>query len=312
VIGRTDAVVRPGSEFRRQQRLQKQAVERGEIAVDYEQEEAGPVVEVIHGPVAEGEDVIGVFELARRHPLSSEFQAELDRLLDALDRSDVDRHELLRELVRADEYERERTAADIHGSTLQMLGLISLKLHVLRGELPEGTAVEEITALDDAVATATTSLRQVIGQLRPLALEEGLQAALGACVHELSDRIAIPVLLDYRVQDEPDPDVRVIVFRVVQEALHNVASHADARQVLLTVSNEADGVRVAVADDGAGFEVPPSEGWVEHRGLSAMRQRVEAAGGDLDVASSAGVGTTVRFWMPLALRRAPAEPEVSR
>jgi signal transduction histidine kinase len=95
-------------------------------------------------------------------------------------------------------------------------------------------------------------------------------------------------------------EVEVHLYRIVSEALHNVIKHAGAQNAIVTVTTQADLLRVTVADDGAGFD--PDTGHAGHLGLSTMAERAEAIGADLSVTSASGRGTTIMVSLPQARR----------
>ena len=103
-----------------------------------------------------------------------------------------------------------------------------------------------------------------------------------------------------RLDDEPAPEARAILYRVALEALTNVRKHADARRVEVLLERRGAGVVLRVRDDGSGFELPEPGAPAEpgHIGLVSMRERAEAAGGRFEMSSTPGSGTTVEFWMP--------------
>jgi signal transduction histidine kinase len=107
---------------------------------------------------------------------------------------------------------------------------------------------------------------------------------------------------------EPDPATRGLLYRVTHEALANVRKHSGASTVAVTLARVDDGYRATIADDGQGFEVERATSLNGHLGLTAMRERVEAAGGRLRVESVLGVGTTVDCWVP---QRAPTPTSAS-
>jgi signal transduction histidine kinase len=110
--------------------------------------------------------------------------------------------------------------------------------------------------------------------------------------------------LDWRVDDrlesEPSPELRAILYRVALEALTNVRKHADASLVEVVLERRGVGISVRVSDNGHGFELPHPDAPAEpgHIGLVSMRERAEAARGRFALASTPGAGTVVDFWMP--------------
>jgi signal transduction histidine kinase len=154
--------------------------------------------------------------------------------------------------------------------------------------------------VDDALA----ELRALIFELRPPALEsDGLAAAVRkhADVIGRAHGLAAAVRADTEDAAEdgrPAPGVESALFRVVQEALHNVVRHAGATSASVTIESDADAVSVVVEDDGIGFD-PGSRAIASRRlGLVSMRERVAALGGEVDIVSSPGEGTTVRARVP--------------
>jgi signal transduction histidine kinase len=106
--------------------------------------------------------------------------------------------------------------------------------------------------------------------------------------------------VDNRLESEPGPESRAVLYRVALEALTNVRKHAHASSVDVLLERRGVGVAVRVRDDGEGFEVPSPEAarGGGHIGLLSMRERAEAAGGRFSLTTAPGEGTTVDFWMP--------------
>jgi signal transduction histidine kinase len=206
----------------------------------------------------------------------------------------------LRRTLEASEAERRRWARELHDETLQALG----GLKVLLSGAARLDDVEPIRAtLRDAIEQLTgdiRSLRGLIAELRPAALDQlGLEPALTS----LAQRTAATSGLEVRATiDLPDgrpcaPETETTVYRVVQEALTNVAKHARAEVVDLEVRSAENEISIAVSDDGTGIDPrrPPDSGF----GLAGMRERVELAGGDLHVGPGEAGGTVVRARLPV-------------
>jgi len=99
------------------------------------------------------------------------------------------------------------------------------------------------------------------------------------------------------VSDELSEGHRTCVYRVVQEALHNIVQHAEARQVKIAVTQDADRLQLSIQDDGRGFDPKRERGM----GLIGMEERVGALGGSLKIESAAGHGTVLRVMLPLEM-----------
>jgi signal transduction histidine kinase len=151
------------------------------------------------------------------------------------------------------------------------------------------------------VSAEIESLRALIAELRPPALDQlGLEPALASLVQRTATTSGLEIAADVRLGGDGDrlqPELETTVYRIVQEALTNVAKHARATTVAVAV-READGcVDVRVADDGAGLGAGPrSSGGF---GLVGMRERVELAGGELRIEGGRDGGTVVRARLPV-------------
>jgi two-component system NarL family sensor kinase len=168
-------------------------------------------------------------------------------------------------------------------------------------------------ALERALAGLTQSLnevRRISHRLRPAMLDDlGLPAALELLAREAND--AGSTRVDLRVAGEAialPEEVKTALFRVTQEALANVAKHARASEVQVTLGFDAEGVALAIRDDGRGFELErvqldPNRGI----GLRNMRERLESIGGSFEVRAAPGAGTALLAKVPLeAIRRLAA------
>ncbi len=218
-----------------------------------------------------------------------------------LRRSREEVRELLSRLVRAQEEERARIAADIHDDSIQVMTAVGMRIEAARRRASSAEEAGSLAKLEETVAAAIRRLRRLLFELRPRALdEEGLAAAL----REQLQRLAEDWEVQWRVEDglvgEPSPEARTVLFRIAQEALANARRHARARRVEVEVAEREGGVVLRVRDDGVGFRVAdvgaPAAG---HLGLTSMRERAQMAGGWLRIDSTLGAGTTVEAWVPL-------------
>ena len=208
----------------------------------------------------------------------------------------------LRRTIEAAEHERKRWARELHDETLQGLGALRVALaSALRGDSLESIRAVVSTAVDE-IAEEIRSLRSLISELRPAALDElGLAAAIDA----LSERSANVVGLEMDSQVDVGrgseeagrlaPELESTLYRLVQEALTNVAKHARAERVRIRVSEGEGYVDVEVSDDGVGFDPEAATGGF---GLLGMRERVAMAGGTIEINSMPGQGATVLARLP--------------
>lgn len=212
--------------------------------------------------------------------------------------------ERLRHSLEAAERERRHWARELHDETLQGLG-------GLRMLLSSGRKSDDAAALRQVVDTAIEqlgrdieSLRTLITELRPAALDElGLAPAIESLTARVSAVEGLGVDLQLDVGDRRlSPELETTVYRIVQEALSNVAKHSGAERVRVRVERTYTAVEVEVADDGRGFDVEQRR---EGFGLVGMRERTALAGGRMDVSSSPE-GTVVRAAFPLGADRAGA------
>jgi signal transduction histidine kinase len=210
--------------------------------------------------------------------------------------------DLLHRLMSAQEDERRRISRELHDSVGQLLTALTLAIKTTRdsAELAPQTEarLSEVQQVADELGRVTHDLAV---RLRPTVLDDvGLSAALAQHVSDWSAHSGVEV--DYEaaaVERERLPrPVETAVYRVVQEALTNVARHAAAVHVSVVVGRHANFATVAIEDDGCGFD--PEEVAASGRlGLLGMRERVLLNGGTLDIESSPGQGTTVLARFPL-------------
>jgi PAS domain S-box-containing protein len=221
--------------------------------------------------------------------------------------TDEERRRLLSRLVDAREEEHKRIAADVHDGPVQKMAAVGLRLETLRRRLTDPEDRRLLDELARTVETTTYELRHLLLELVPPVLASGgLAPALRMLLDDLADKTGMDTRLEYLLVVDPDESVSNVCFRVVQEALRNIRKHADARTVEILVEGVDGGTRVAVRDDGHGFE-PGQPEEPGHLGVAGMRERAELAGGRLEVHSVTGEGTTVELWLPREESSGPAQ-----
>jgi signal transduction histidine kinase len=226
--------------------------------------------------------------------------AELNQLVGELKSSQAHRAELLRRLVDAHEEERRVIAAAVHDDAIQKMAVVVMRLDILEMDHPEmsGAGLQELRV---SVQESIEQLRGLMFELHPYALDtDGLATALRLFLKEQAKHGEEPTYeLDVRLTNEPPPEMRVTLFRIAQEAVRNARKHAHARTVTIILDEIDDGFRMAVADDGVGFDADAmSESPPGHLGLTAMRERAEMVGGRRRVISRPDMGTTIEAWVP--------------
>lgn len=217
------------------------------------------------------------------------------------------RGELLHQVVSAQERERQRIARELHDSTGQALTALGLGFAAVAETVKtdRALAAAQLVELKQMSTQALAELRDLIRNLRPSLLDDlGLVPALQNQVQMFNAHAGIRAdwVVNGRVQ-RLSPDIETIVFRIAQEALTNVAKHADAATVAVTLDFLPDAVNLEVKDDGRGFAVEEMlEGLQDSRhawGLLGMQERVSLVGGSCHIISAPGQGTAVQVSIPL-------------
>lgn len=203
------------------------------------------------------------------------------------------------------ENERRRIARELHDELQQLLAAIKVYVNQIAGDphAQVSTVLRSVGKLAELTDTANIAVRRIINDLRPQILEYlGLVPALEALADQFQDTTGIQC----RVSTEGEKggkewlsqELATCLYRVAQEALNNVAKHAHASQVGITVSRKTSGeIVLALSDNGLGFsQIDKKER--QTFGLLGMRERVHAVGGTLDVQSQTGIGTTIQATIP--------------
>ena len=214
---------------------------------------------------------------------------------------------LTRRLVQAEEAERRRIAGELHDRVGQTLSALNINLDIALGSLGESGAQDLRMRLRDSLGLVDgtlSTIENVMAELRPPLLEEyGIGAALGWYGEEFAKRTNIAVKFDDQAR-ERNRDLRreaaVGLFRIAQEALNNVAKHAQATQVQLGLDADKSHMTLTVADNGKGFDPGAAEARATRLGMTTMRERVIAAGGSLEIESALGQGTTLKARVPFS------------
>jgi PAS domain S-box-containing protein len=224
---------------------------------------------------------------------------ELQRSVDALRSANEDRRRLLERLVRAQEEERQRIAADIHDDSVQVLTAVALRLGIAAGKTTEPDVARMLGDAEQTTQLAIERLRRLLFELRPPALDrDGLVEALRLYLDQTKREHGFEYTLEARFAAEPQPEVRATAYRIAQEAIANITKHARATHVGVRLEDRAGGVWIRISDDGQGFSPEQARRQIGHVGLDSMKERAELAGGWWKLTSAHGAGTTVEFFLP--------------
>ena len=195
---------------------------------------------------------------------------------------------------------RNRFARDLHDSVKQQVFATSFQVAAARAliESDAQAAESHLAQADELVRQAQKELNVLIGEMRPAALEgKGLAGALRDYVRGWSQSAEIPAEVHVRGEREAPLQVEQALFRVVQEALANVARHSGAKRAEVDLIYTANTLTLRVSDDGRGFD--PADDRDQGFGLQSMRERMEGLGGRVSVESAPGEGTRVTCVCPL-------------
>jgi two-component system, NarL family, sensor histidine kinase UhpB len=249
-------------------------------------------------------------ETMRRHdPLSPGRRVRVDggpvvaalahNFNDMLDRLELERRDSARRALLVQEGERRRIARELHDEVGQTLTGVMLQVEGLAGTIPEQYR-EQLDELRETARQGTEEVRRIVRQLRPEALEDlGLRSALAALTTAFGEQARIKVVR--RLDDGPplSEEHELVIYRIAQEALTNVARHADASEVEVRLQRAEEQVVLTVRDDGRGL---PEDAAASAHGILGMRERAMLIGADVTITSPPSGGTEVRLAIPVGAR----------
>ncbi|MGA3211436.1 MAG: GAF domain-containing sensor histidine kinase [Terriglobales bacterium] len=267
-------------------------------------------------PLKHGDKVIGVLligfersyewfpterELLRAIADRSAIAIDRARMTDSLREREMRIAELSAHLLQVQEQERKHISRELHDETGQALMVIRLYLGMLETSLDGRASRARVRETLAVVDRTIEGLRRIIGRLAPLVLQElGLVAAIRKEAKDLAKSTGVKT----RVAISADVgrlagDIEAAIYRVVQEALHNVAKHAQARSVNVHMSRDGDDVHLLIEDDGVGFASRrPLNQQRPAFGLAGMRERISMLGGTVKIVSAKSNGTRLEIRVP--------------
>jgi signal transduction histidine kinase len=253
-----------------------------------------------------------IFEFERQRQMDELSQARAEaqqRLDEERTRQEELRRQLLHQTVLAQEEERQHIARELHDEASQAMTALSWKLAAVEQALPNSHSTghnevhDRLVDLRQLTQQVMDNLRQLTTRLRPAVLDElGLVPALIAYADDCSSRYPFSVDVDITGQRRRlASEIETTLYRIVQEALTNVAKHAQATRARIQLHFDPHEVTLHIGDDGVGMDVETAqraatcgEGW----GLAGICERIELVEGSLDIESSPGAGTELSVWVP--------------
>jgi PAS domain S-box-containing protein len=205
-------------------------------------------------------------------------------------------------LLEVQEQERKRVAHELHDGIGQMLTAVKFKVEDTLQQMArsKSKSKEALETIVPVIRQTVDEVRKIQMDLRPSLLDDiGILATIGWFTREFQKvytSIQIEKAIDIQENEVPD-SLKVVIFRVIQEALNNIAKHSRADVVSLSLRKSDQGLELAIGDNGQGFDLAgvlsvesPEKGF----GLSSMRERTELSGGSFSIESTIGVGTTIK------------------
>jgi signal transduction histidine kinase len=226
-----------------------------------------------------------------------------NEMSEELRRKDEMRVKLLAKVIDAQEEERKRISRELHDETSQSLTSLMVGLKVIE-DTAESVLVRERTAELRGIAARTLNdVHNLAMELRPSLLDDlGLASAVQTYIRDYSSNMDINV--DLYVNGigglRLPPEIELTIYRIVQEALTNIAKHAEARNVSVVLRSQSSSLVTIIEDDGKGFDINETMRSAPGKlGLFGMHERASLAGGELSIESARGVGTTIILKVPL-------------
>lgn len=216
---------------------------------------------------------------------------------------EVGGHTFSQILLAAREEEKKNISKALHDEIGSSAVVLTSLLSMVKDSVKEGDqkqALEDIARLDGQIKDSIERIKNIIVSLRPPHLES---AGLRGAVEELLSNMQSYSGIKYKFKSWKDDfvvmsdNVKIMLYRVVQEALNNVVKHSRAKTVRVTLKHDAHRIRLTIADDGVGFK-PPKQQSIRKVGLLAMRDSVAYLGGSFDIKSEPGNGTVIDVTCP--------------
>lgn len=236
-------------------------------------------------------------------PQADQLARTFNTMLEAIDEANRQR---ATQILNAMEQERKRIARELHDETSQVLTSLLISLAVLEESITTQEARDRIAETRRLAHQTLRAIRNMSIDLRPSALDDlGLLPALRWYVKEYQQKFSIAV--DFQatgLKERLPAEMETVLYRIIQESLTNVARHAHAHKVSITLKEDTESVYATISDDGSGFDAEqlqkePGPGQERGWGLVGMHERAHLLNGSLTIHSRFGKGTTIHVRIPL-------------
>ncbi len=245
-------------------------------------------------------------------------EARVQERTKELEESREARETLLRRLMSAQEEERRRIARELHDETSQNIALLAMNLDVSMdpAKLDHKSVTEHISQAKGLALKTLEEVHRIIIDLRPSILDDlGLLAALHWYAEARLGSQGVRVHWELpEVEKRLPAHIETALFRIVQEAITNIAKHAEAQNVIISLAYEDDSVAIEIEDDGKGFdpkEAMPTAASARGLGVLGMKERVSLLNGVFKIDSQPGEGTYISIKVPLSTKEAASAEDTS-
>ncbi len=301
LIGKSIRSLFPPVRYQRADRLRERC-RRGEEVRNWEgmrQDQRGRIFSVLVTAfplLDESGKIISLATIAKDITLRKQMERELENSRRHL-------RELSRKSIEALENDRRTTAKELHDSVGGSLAAIKFRLEGIAEEIAQKPQ-KATASLDETIAylqAVIKETKQISANLRPTILDDlGLLSTITWYTRQFSklfSTIQLTSQIEVREEDIPDT-LKIVIYRVLQESLHNAAKHSAATEIYIGLKSESDRIVLEIADNGRGFDVQKTLGRQDSMsgyGLASIRERAEIVGGSLAIDSSPGKGTRIRM-----------------
>jgi signal transduction histidine kinase len=251
--------------------------------------------------------IVVEYELPMEEPRTYEariVRAGADRLLsivrdvtDSKRASELNR-DFARRLIARQEIERQRIARELHDDVSQRIALLNIEIDQISAQVVSEESRARLRTLSARARDVATDVHRMSYALHPSWLETlGLVAALQSLCRDVSKQRNLHVAFtNGSVPPSIDPNVSLCLYRIVQEALHNVVRHSGAREARVSITGDAGDIALQISDSGIGFD--PKQVQSAGLGLASMRERVAVLNGQLVITAARGEGTQITVHIP--------------